>query len=333
MQSVVIFLKSRPSWIAGALVLAMAPIVAPPCLAQSSYPSRPISLIVGYPPGSSTDTLARTIGEKMAESMGQPVVVESKSGASGNVGTAFVARSDPDGYTILLSTDNPITTNGHLFKNLGFDPVKDFAPVSIAATNIICVVGAPNFPPNTLQEVIDYAKANPGKVTFATSGIGSPHHLIGESIKTRTGADIVHAPYRGGGPALADVLGGHVPMGVVSLSAARPYIGTDKLKVYAISERDRYPEIPKIPTIGETLPGFYLTSWLGFVVPSATPPDVVTKLNAEVAKALKNPDVVKRLTGMGLIPVGNSVADAKKMIADDLKLRGEIVKAAKIPMQ
>lgn len=324
---------SRNASIAAALAIGVASVTADFSLAESSYPSRPISLIVGYPPGSSTDTLARTIGEKMAESMGQPVIVESKSGASGNVGTAFVARSAPDGYTLLLSTDNPITTNGHLFKNLGFDPAKDFAPVSIAATNIICVVGAPNFPPNTLQEVIDFAKANPGKVTFATSGIGSPHHLIGESIKTRTGIDLVHAPYRGGGPALADVLGGHVPMGIVSLSAARPYIGTDKLKVYAISERERYPAIPMVPTIAETLPGFYLTSWLGFVVPAATPTDIVAKLNAEVAKALKNPDVVKRLTGMGLIPVGNSTEEAKKMIAEDLKLRGDIVRAAKLPMQ
>lgn len=319
--------------VVAAVAIAGAVLCAAPAMAQSNYPSRPISLIVGYPPGSSSDTLARTIGDKMAESMGQPVVVESKPGASGNVGTAFVARSAPDGYTLLLSTDNPITTNVHLFKQLGFDPVKDFTPLTIAATNIICVVGAPNFPPNSLQEVIAFAKANPGKVTFATSGIGSPHHLIGESIKTRSGVDFVHAPYRGGGPALADVLGGHVPMGIVSLSAALPYIGTDKLKIYAISERERYPAIPKIPTIAETLPGFHLTSWLGFVVPSATPPDIIAKLNAEVLKALKHPDVVKRLTGMGLTPVGNSVEEAKKMIAEDLKLRGDIVKAAKLPMQ
>ncbi len=316
-----------------AVAITATVLCSVPAVAQSNFPSRPISLIVGYPPGSSSDTLARTIGEKMAASMGQPVVVESKPGASGNVGTAFVARSAPDGYTLLLSTDNPITTNVHLFKELGFDPVKDFTPLSIAATNIICVVGAPNFPPNTLPEVIAYAKANPGKVTFATSGIGSPHHLIGESIKTRAGVDLVHAAYRGGGPALADVLGGHVQMGVVSLSAALPYIGTGKLKVYAISERERYPSIPNIPTIAETLPGFHLTSWLGFVVPSATPADIVAKLNAEVVKALKNPDVVKRLTGMGLTPVGNSVEEAKKMITEDLKLRGDIVRAANLPMQ
>ncbi len=324
---------SRKACIAVALAIGVASVPADFSWAQSSYPSRPISLIVGYPPGSSSDTLARTIGEKMAASMGQPVVVESKSGGSGNVGTAFVARSAPDGYTLLLSTDNPITTNVHLFKDLGFDPVKDFIPLTVAATNIICVVGAPNFPPNSLPEVVAYAKANPGKVTFATSGIGSPHHLIGESIKTKTGTDIVHAPYRGGGPALADVLGGHVPMGIVSLSAALPYIGTDKLKIYAISERERYSAIPNIPTIAETFPGFSLTSWLGFVVPSQTPADIVARLNKEVVQALKNPDVIKRLTAMGLTPVGNSVEEARKMIAEDLKLRGDIVKAANLPLQ
>ncbi|HWV51039.1 tripartite tricarboxylate transporter substrate binding protein [Pseudorhodoplanes sp.] len=324
---------SRKACAAAALALALTSVSAGFGLAQSSYPSRPVSLIVGYPPGSSSDTLARAIGEKMAASMGQPVVVESKSGGSGNLGTGFVARSAPDGYTLLLSTDNPITTNVHLFKELGFDPIKDFTPISIAASNVIVVVGAPNFPPNTLQEVIAYAKANPGKVTFATSGIGSPHHLIGESIKTKSGTDIVHAPYRGGGPALADVLGGHVPMGIVSLSAALPYIGTDKLKIYAISEPERYPSIPNIPTIAETFPGFFLKSWLGFMVPAATPADIVAKLNKEVIKALKDPEVVKRLTAMGLTPVGNSVDEAKKMIAEDLKIRGDIVKAANLPRQ
>jgi tripartite-type tricarboxylate transporter receptor subunit TctC len=312
------------------LTAATLSVGATSAVAQASYPTRPISMIVGYPPGSSSDTLARTIAEKMAASMGQPVVVESKPGASGNVGTAFVARSAPDGYTVLLSTDNPITTNVYLFKDLGFDPLKDFTPISIAATNIICVVGAPQFAPNTLPEVIAYAKANPGKVTFGTSGIGSPHHLIGESIRTRAGVDIVHAPYRGGGPALADVLGGHIPMAVVSLSAVQPYIGTDKLKVYAISEAERYAPVASIPTIAETLPGFSLTSWLGFVVPAATPADIVARLNHEVVQALKDPEVIKRLTAMGLTPVGNTVEAAKKLIAEDLKLRGEIVKAANL---
>jgi tripartite-type tricarboxylate transporter receptor subunit TctC len=304
-----------------------------PLLAQSAYPSRTITIIVGYPPGSSSDILARIVAEKISASLGQPVIVESKAGASGNVGTAFAARSAPDGYTILLSTDNPITTNIHLFKSLDFDPIKDFVPITIAATNIICVVGSPQFAPNTLVEVIAYAKANPGKVTFGSSGIGSPHHLVGELIKTRASIDITHAPYRGGGPALTDVLGNHIPLAVVSLAAVLPYVGTDKLKVYGISERERYSNIPNVPTIAETLPDFVLKSWLGFMVPAGTPPDIVTRLNLEIANALKRPDVAQKLVEMGLTPVGNSSEAAKEMIQSDLRLRGEIVKAANLTLQ
>jgi tripartite-type tricarboxylate transporter receptor subunit TctC len=311
-------------------LLTLAVAVAPAALAQT-YPAKPVKFVVPYPPGASTDTVARAVAQKLSDTLGQQVFVENRAGASGNIGADYVAKSAPDGYTILLGTDATHTTNVFFGKNFPYDPVKDFTPITLAVANVIVLASHPSVPVTSVKELIDYAKKNPGRLAYASSGTGSPHHLSGELLRQMAGIDIVHVPYKGGGQAITDFVGGQVPLMFSSLVTVAPHIKSGKARALGFVEAKRYPAMPEVPTIAETLPGFEINSWLGFLGPAGLPPAVQARLQAEIVKALNLPDVRARLEPAGLVVVGNTPAEFAAVIRTDLDRRGRLIKAAGIP--
>ncbi len=309
--------------------LAIAAAVSAPALAQT-YPSRPITLVSAQASGGASDLVARAVMERLQAAMGQPIVIENRPGASGNTGAAAAARATADGHTILIGTDAMMSSNMHLFKSMPFDPVKDFAPITNAGANIIVLAVNSQLPINSVAELIAYAKVNPGGLKFGSSGIASPHHLSGELLKQKTGIDIIHVPYRGGALSANDLLGGHIGMAFLSYSAAAPILPTGKIKVLAVVEKTRYAAIPDVPTVAETVPGFEMSSWLGFFAPAATPQPVVARLNAELVKILKVDEVKERLAKMGLAVVASTPEELAATVRNGIALRGELVKAANI---
>jgi tripartite-type tricarboxylate transporter receptor subunit TctC len=301
-------------------------------LAQD-YPSRPITIVSAQASGGASDTVVRAIQERLQAALGQPIVLENRPGASGNVGAAAVARAAPDGYTLMVGTDAMMTSNVHLFKSMPFDPVKDFAPITNAGANIIVLAVHADVPVKSVAELVAYAKANPGKMQFGTSGIASPHHLAGELLKLKTGIDIVHVPYRGGALSANDLAGGHIPMAFMSYSAVAPLIPTGKIRVLAVVEKTRYAAIPDVPTIGETIPGFEMSSWLGFFAPAGTPAPILTRLHDEFVKALRADAVKERLAAVGLAVVAGTPAELAETVRSGIAVRDKLIKAAKIEPQ
>ena len=316
---------------AACAVLAGATLGAP--ASAQTYPSRAITIVSAQAPGGASDTIARMVGDRLQAALGQPIVIDSRPGASGNVGAAFVARSAPDGYTLMIGTDAMMTSNVHLFKGMTFDPAKDFAPITNAGANIIVLAAHTSVPANSVAELIAHAKANPGKLQFGSSGIASPHHLAGELLKQKAGVDIVHVPYRGGALSANDLAGGHIAIAFLSYSAAAPLLAAGKIKVLAVVEKTRYAAIPEVPTVADTVPGFEMSSWLGFFAPAGTPAPIVTRLNEELVKILKADAVKERLGTLGLSVVADSPAALAKTVRDGIALRGELIKAANIQLQ
>jgi len=317
------------AWVRNAM-LAAALLALPAAAAAQSYPSRPITIVIGYTPGAVSDLAARTISDGLHQAWGQPVIVENRPGSGGNIGAAYVARAAPDGYTLMVGTDAQLASNVHLYKHVGFDPVKDLAPVAYAGANIICLAVNTQLPINSVADLIAYAKQNPGKLAYGTSGVGSPHHLAGELLRQKTGIDIQHVPYRGGGAAVNDLLGGHIGMAFLSLSAVVPHVNTGKVRIIAMVEKTRYAAMPDIPTIGETVPDFEMSSWLGIFAPAGTPADVIAKLNDGIAKVLTAEAVKAKLANLGLVVVAGKPEELANVVKDGLKVRGDLVKAAGI---
>ena len=307
----------------------LALLVLPLALAAGAqtWPARPIKLVVPYPPGASTDGMARLVGQKMADELGQPVVVDNKGGASGNIGSDFVAKSAPDGYTFLLATDATHSSNPHLFKNFPFDVIKDATPITMAAKNIIVLVAHPSFPPNNLRELIDYAKKNPGKLSYGSAGQGSPHHLAGAMLNQMAGIDLVHVPYKGGGPAATDVLGGQIPLVFSSLVTVMPQIQSGKLKVLGVTEKTRYAGLPDVPAMAETLPGFEMSSWLAFFGPPNLPAPIVKRLHDSIVRALNTPELTTKFNAAGLLVVANTPEQFAAQQKSDYERRGLLIKA------
>lgn len=303
-----------------------------PARAQD-YPSRPITVVSAQASGGASDTVVRAVQERLQAALGQPVVMENRPGASGNVGAAQVARATADGYTLLVGTDAIMTSNVHLFKSMPFDPVKDFAPITNAGANIIVMAVHADVPVKSVAELVAYAKANPGKVQFGSSGVASPHHLAGELLKLKTGIDIIHVPYRGGALSANDLAGGHIAMAFCSYSSVAALIPTGKIRVLAVVEKTRYAALPDIPTVGETIPGFEMSSWLGFFAPAGTPKPIVTRLHDEIVKILRVDQVKERLAAVGLAVAAGTPADLAETVRSGIAVRGELVKAAKIEPQ
>lgn len=303
--------------------------VAPPSQAQP-YPSRTIKIVVPYPPGAATDTTARLVATKLTESMGQQVIVENRPGASGNIGSDFVAKSPADGYTFLMANDATHGTNVHLAKNFPYDPVKDFTPLTAAAANIIVLVAHPSVPARNMAELIEHMKKNAGKLAFASSGNGSPHHLAGEMLKQLAGVDIIHVPYKGGGVAVTDLLGGQVPLMFSSLVTVSQHVKSGKVRAFGVIESTRYSGMPDVPTIGETVKGFELASWLAFFAPAGLPQPIQARLSGEIVKALNAPDVKAKLEPSGLVVLGSTPEQLGAMVRSEVEKRGRLVKAAGI---
>jgi tripartite-type tricarboxylate transporter receptor subunit TctC len=317
------------AWVRTATLGVALAFAATSALAQT-YPSKPITLVIGYTPGAVSDLAARTLSDGLNQAWGQPVIVDNRPGSGSNIAAGYVARAPADGYTLMVGTDATLTSNVFLYKHTPFDPVKDFAPIINAGANIICLAVNAELPIKTIADLIAYAKKNPGKLSYGTSGVGSPHHLSGELLHQKAAIDITHIPYKGGGAAVNDLLGGHIGMAFLSLSAAVPHMNTGKIRIVAVVEKARYAALPDIPTIGETVPGFEMSSWVGVFAPAGTPPDIVAKLNDAMAKVLKSDAVKAKLANLGLVVQAGTPAELAETVKDGLKVRGELVKAAGI---
>ncbi len=317
------------------LLAATAAALLPLSLfAQTAWPSKPVRIVVPFAAGGTTDILARALAPELGRAFGQPFIIENKPGAGGNVGADNVAKSAPDGYSLLMGTVGTHAINPALYPKMPYDHVKDFAPVTLVAgvPNVLVMnpAKAEAYGIKSVPDLIRYAKANPGKLNMASSGNGTSIHLSGELFKTMTGTFMVHFPYRGSGPALLDLIGGNMDLMFDNLPSAMPQIKAGKLKALAVTSAERSAAVAELPTIAEAGPvkGFEASSWFGLLAPAGTPPDIVTRIQQETAKALGAPALKERLLSQGAIPSGMSPADFTKLIAAETKKWAEVVKAS-----
>jgi tripartite-type tricarboxylate transporter receptor subunit TctC len=305
--------------------------VSPSLFAQGKYPERTITLVVPTAPGGSTDFTARLVSDQLGRALGQPVVVDNKPGGSGNIGNQIVARAKPDGYTLLVAYSGYQVANPHLFKQAGWDPIKDFAPVAMMTRAPQVIAASPKLPVNTLQELIAYAKANPGKLNFASSGNGSIQHIAGELFKQLTGTFITHIPYKGSGPAVQDLMGGQVDLFITTPAGVYTQIQSGKLKGLAVTSTRRLSSLPNVPTALESgLKGYELDSWFALYAPAGTPADVVQKLNAEVNRILQTPDVRKRAEDSGTSVEIMTPQQLGEFTKKELERWGQVIRNARI---
>ena len=294
------------------------------------YPTKPIKFVVPYPPGGGTDVVARIVNEPLATALGQPIVIDNRGGAAGNLGTDIVAKAPADGYTILFTLSSH-TINPKLYEKLPFDVERDFVPVSLVALIPQIVVVNPSVPITNVKELIAYAKANPGKLNYASVGIGSPAHVAGELFKLKTGVDMVHVPYKGGGPAITDTIGGQVQLAIVSMPAALQHVKSGRLRAIAVASAKRSASAPDVPTIAEAgVPDYAVESWYGALAPARTPPAIVAKLNAAFVKVLENPQVKERLFAQGAEAASSSQAEFDRIIKEELAKWELVIKTAGI---
>jgi tripartite-type tricarboxylate transporter receptor subunit TctC len=316
----------------GGIVALVLIAISASAMAQD-YPNRPVTILVPQAPGASSDLVARTLAERLQPLWGRSVVIDNRPGAGGNIGAAIAARAAPDGYTLMIGTDAIMTSNVHLYKNMPFDPIKDFVPVAMAGANIICLAVHESISVKTMPELIAYATANPGKLKYGTPGAASPHHLSGELLALKAGIEIEHVPYRGGGPATNDLLGGHIPMAFISLSSAVPQLPSGKIKIVALIEKSRYAAMPDVPTIGETIPGFEMSSWLGVFAPAATPASLVARIGDTVTRIFNDPPVKEKLATLGQVVGSVTREELAAIIQRDTELRAALIKTANIQPQ
>jgi tripartite-type tricarboxylate transporter receptor subunit TctC len=315
-------------------LLAAAAASAAPALAQApGYPNRPIRIICAFPVGGIADTFSRLIGQKLSDAWGQPVVIENRTGAGGNIGADAVAKSPNDGYTILMSNIGTHAVNVHLMKSLPFDPVKDFVPIAHVLEAEGLLVVHPSVPATTVPEVIALAKAQPGKLSYASAGPGTTSHLAGELFKSIAKVDIIHVPYKGNAPAINDLLGGQSSMIFATMPTVLPQVKAGKLRAIAVIGNARAAALPDTPTVAETLPGFEVSNWIGLFAPAGTPLDIVNRINAEVQKIMRTPDMVKRLEAEGAKFVPLSAAQFGEFQKDEIAKWGKTIREANIKIE
>src|SRR5262245_5348228 len=308
-----------------ALCVAAAPLAA---LAQS-YPSKPVRVVVTFPPGGTPDIYGRIMSNELSKIWGQSVVVENRTGAGGTIGTDFVAKSAADGYTLLFAADASITIAPHLYAKLPYDPVRDFSPIVNVTAGPFVLMANPAFPPNNVKELIALVHAQPGKISYASSGAGGQQHLAMESIRTMAGnMDMIHVPYKGFGQGLADVLANQVPLIFGGITASIQLTKSGKLKALGVTGPKRAKALPDVPAIAETLPGFDITAWYGFMAPAGTPREIVKKIHDDSVTVVRRPDFLERLDRDGIEPVANTPEEFAAEIRTDLARWAKIVKAA-----
>lgn len=310
-------------------VWLVAIMVACAGIAQAqTYPSKPIRMIVPWPPGGGVDTAARIISQPLAVRLGQPIVVENKPGAAGNIGTELFTREKPDGYTLLMGSLSPNAVNPHLYSRLGFDPVKDFAFVARAYTVPSFLVVPASSPVNTAQELVARAKANPGKLNFGSGGVGSSQHLFGVMFKTATSIDVVHVAYKGTAPAETALVAGQVDL-MLDPPTCLPFIAAGRLKALAVASKVRNPALPNVPTLDEVgIPGVYTSTFYGVMAPAKTPKEIVDRLNKEINEILQTPEMRKRLTEFAAEPGSGSPEEFGQFVLSEIERYGVIVKAS-----
>jgi len=297
---------------------------------SESWPSKSIKIIAPVPPGGGVDILSRAIAQKLSVTFSTPVVVENKAGASAVVGTDFVAKSSPDGYTLLMGY-SVLATNKYLVKSLPYDLEKDLTPVAYVGYIPLMLVTPPSFPPKTVTELITLLKANPDKYSYASGGAGAGAHLSAEMFKHITGTKLVHVPYKGNAPALADVLGGHLPIMFDTITTSLPHVRSGKLKALATTGPKRSPLAPELPTMIEAgVPGFEISAWYMIFAPKKTPAEILEKLNSAINKAITDPEMVKQMAAMGVSFVGGSIGQADQFLSSEITNWGSIIKAADI---
>jgi tripartite-type tricarboxylate transporter receptor subunit TctC len=312
-----------------ALIVALIAATLAPLAAAQSYPSKPVRVIVTFPPGGTPDIYGRIMSVELSKMWNQSVVVENRAGAGGTIGTDFAAKSAPDGYTLLFAADASITIAPHLYSKLPYDPVRDLAPIVNVTAGPFVLMANPAFPPNNVKELIALVHAQPGKISYASSGAGGQQHLAMESIRTLAGnMDMIHVPYKGFGQGLADVLANQVPLIFGGITASIQLTRSGKLKALGVTGPRRAKALPDVPAIAETLPGFDITAWYGFMAPAGTPREVIKKIHDDSVTVIRRPDFLERLDKDGIEPVGNTPEEFGAEIKRDLARWEKIVKAA-----
>jgi tripartite-type tricarboxylate transporter receptor subunit TctC len=311
------------------LACALA-LVAPAAATAQAFPTKPVRIVVTYPPGGGADLMARLIAPRMGESLGQPVVVENKPGASGQIGAGEVARAAPDGYTLMLDAAN-FAVNPSLYAKLPYDPARAFTPIGVLALYPNMLVVTPSFAPKSVKELVDLAKAKPGTIAFASSGNGSAQHLAGELFKQKAGVDLQHIPYKGGGPAMNDVMGGQVPVFFANVASGLGHVKGGKLRAMALTGAKRIAALPDVPTMAEAgVPGYEVYEWNGIFAPAGTPAPVVAKLAEAVQKAMASPEVRERVAALGGEIAPQGPKEAEKFIREQTEMWARVVKAGDI---
>jgi len=309
--------------------LAVLLVVAGTAAAQSPYPSKPIRFVVPFPAGGPLDITARALGQDLAKDWGQPVIVDNRPGAGGNIGADFVAKSAPDGYTILMGAVSTHAINVTLYAKLPYDPVKDFAPITLVTSVPNVLVVHPSLPVKNVKELIALAKARPGELNFASGSTGSAGHLAGELFKSMAGVNMVHIPYKGAAPAVMDLLAGHVSLMFDNLASALPNIKAGRVRALAVTTLKRSPVLPQLPTINESgLRGFDVSTWFGVFAPGGTPPEIVAKLNAGIVRILQTPGMRERLAALGAEPVGDKPEEFSAFVKAEILKYARVIKAS-----
>ncbi|HUD87164.1 MAG TPA: tripartite tricarboxylate transporter substrate binding protein [Xanthobacteraceae bacterium] len=321
---------NRRAWLAGLFVATLAATAA---WAQEPYPTRVVKIVLPVLPGSTTDILARLVANELSQTWGKPVIVENMPGAAMNLGSEYVALADPDGYTLLICPPSPLSIQQLLYHDLKYDPTK-FVPIALLAKIPNVLAMRPDFPSNSVQELIAYAKANPGKLTFASQGVGSTAHLSGSELEVLGGIKMVHVPYHGAQPALTDVMAGNVDMFFDTLTTSVPLYKAGKLKLLGVASAERASSIPDIPTIAESgLPGFRSITWFAIAGPPGLPTALADKINRDVVAILQKPEITEKIRDLRLEPMGGTTADMANFVADETKLWDRVITEAHITLQ
>ena len=320
---------SRRHLLQAASGAAALPLLGFQAQAQSAYPNKPIRLFVGFAPGGSTDTIGRIIGQVLGERLGQSFVIENRPGAGTNIATEAAIRATPDGYTLLMVGPS-VTINATLYKELNFNFLRDATPISSIASQAQVMLANPKLPFKNVGECIAYAKANPGKLTIASAGIGSIGHLSGELFKMKAGVDMLHVPYRGAAPALADLVSGQVDISFAGIAGSVEFVRAGTLRALAVSTKTRSDSLPDVPTVAEFVPGYESNDWFGMAAPKNIPPDIVAMLNKEIATCLADPKLKERLNQLGCAPLAMSPQDFGTLLREDTQKWGEVIQTAKI---
>lgn len=319
-------MTTRRHIIAGAASLTTPFLWSTLARAADLYPSKVITIVVPQAPGGANDVIGRALAQRLSAAIGNPVIVENRQGAGGNLGTAYVARQPKDGYTLLLNAQSVQTINPFLYRKVPFDPVKDFDPVMVVGVAPYMLAVNPSVPAKNLRELVALAKASPGKLNYASAGNGTVNHLLGEMLKNMAGIDIVHVPYRGAAAAATDVVAGQVPMTFGSLAGLMPFVRSGQLRALGACTEKRTQLAPDLPTLAETIPGLYANAWYGLFVPAGTPKEIISKLNTEIVKLMDNPEMRERLVGLGVEAAPGTPDQLATLLRDDLVRWAKIVK-------